>query len=262
MSQFRFGSISSFARIAAQSAFAALAALLLASGPAEAQSRADARLNALLLEYEQFDRSVDPITSGFEGGGEALSRLPDVTPEAQARSRAALANLAARLEQVRAQPLSAAAQLNRTLLLRLIGERIESLDFDESRMPFGNSGGFFGTGDYLARTTPVRSAADAEAWLARLQALPGYLDANVANARRGVATGFTQPRIVVDRALELARAQRTSVAETLLLPFALQPLKGKAALFPERRLPFREPAERKRLIGERLRPFLLLPPDE
>ncbi|HCK85007.1 MAG TPA: DUF885 domain-containing protein, partial [Hyphomonadaceae bacterium] len=54
-------------------------------------------------------------------------------------------------------------------------------------------------------------------------ALPGYLDANVANARRGVATGFTQPRIVVDRALELARAQRTSVAETLLLPFAQFP---------------------------------------
>ncbi len=202
---------------------AAFAALLLGAPPAAAQSRADARLDALLLDYEQSDRSVDPITSGFEGGGEALSRLPDVTPEAQARSRAALANLAARLEQVRPQPLSAGAQLNRTLLLRLIGERIEGLDFDESRAPFGNSGGFFGTGDYLARTTPVRSATDAEAWIARLRALPGYLDANIANARRGVTTGFTQPRIVVERALELARAQRTSAAETLVLPFAQFP---------------------------------------
>ena len=41
--------------------------------------------------------------------------------------RAALAGLTARLEQARPQPLSADAQLNRTLLLRLIGERIESL---------------------------------------------------------------------------------------------------------------------------------------
>jgi uncharacterized protein (DUF885 family) len=205
---------------AVRAALASLvAALMVTAAPAAAQPRTDARLNALLVDYERLDRQADPITSGGEGDRDALSRLPDVTPTAQAATRAALVSLASRLGAIAPRRLSADAQLNRALLLQLVGQRIEGLEFDESRAPFGNSGGFFGTGDYLARATPVRSAADAEAWIARLQALPSYLDANVANARRGVSTGFTQPRIVVDRALELARAQRASAAATLLLPF-------------------------------------------
>lgn len=204
--------------------FAALAVLAL-SAPAAAQSRVDARLNTILAEYERLDRSYDPITSGQEGDASALSRLPDITPAAAAARRAALAELRTRLERVNPHPLSEDAAINRAYLLRIIDDQIAGIDFDEARIVFGNDSGFHNNLDYLALTTPIRTRDDAEAWLARMRAIPRFFADSIANGRRGIATGFTQPRVVVDRALEQARAQADAAPENsaLLAPFASMP---------------------------------------
>ncbi len=209
-----------FRSIAAAAVFAALFV-----APAGAQPRADARLGALLAEYEQIDRRNDPITSGQEGDRAAMSRLPDVTPEAAAARRAALSSLRDRLERTDARRLSPDAALNRSFLIRVINNQIAGIDFDDARIVFGNDSGFFNQGDYLALTTPIRTREDAEAWLARLAAMPRYLADSIANGRRGIATGFTQPRLVVDRVLAMAQAQAAEPAEesALLAPFATLP---------------------------------------
>jgi uncharacterized protein (DUF885 family) len=204
-------------------------ALVSASTPAFAQSRAEARLDQLISAYEQFDRRADPLTAGGEGDREALRRLPDVSVEARAAQRAELVRLQGELERVDASRLPAEAALNRAYLLRVIGERIEGVDFDDDRMPISNGDGFFTLADYLAYTTPIQSPDDAEAWLARLEALPLFYQQNIANARRGVASRFTQPRIVVDRALATARAQEATMTATLLTPLAQMPASIPAA---------------------------------
>lgn len=104
----------------------------------------------------------------------------------------------------------------------MLDTTITGLDFDETRIPFTNDSGFHTLASYLAQSTPLRGRGDAEAWLARLEALPGYYADNIANARRGIATGFTQPAIVVERVLETARTQAAVPAEEspLLAPFA------------------------------------------
>jgi len=185
----------------------------------------DARLNALLGEYERIERAADPITSGFEGDRAALARLPDVTPAAADARRAALLALRQRLDRLNARGLSGEAALNRAYLMDVIDDQVQSIGFDEARVPFSNDGGFHSTVDYIARTTPVRDREDAEAWLARLTAMPRYYADNIANARRGITTGFTQPEVVVARTLELARAQADASAEqsSLLIPFADMP---------------------------------------
>ncbi len=207
-----------------------LSAVLLASGPA-ASRPPNARLAALIADYERLDRQNDPISSGQDGEDAALARLPDVTPTAAAARRAALEGLRTRLERVDARRLSDEDAVNRAFLLRIVSDQIESIDFDEARMNFQNDSGFFTLADYLARTTPIRTRDQAEAWLARLSALPQYYRDNIANARRGVATGFTQPRLVVDRALAIARAQAETPAEqsALLAPLASMPASIPAA---------------------------------
>ena len=82
-----------------------------------------------------------------------------------------------------------------------------------------------------ARTTTIASREDADAWLARLEALPAYYQQNIANLRRGIKTRYTQPRIVVDRVLEVARKQVPAKPEdsSLLLPFARMPASIPAA---------------------------------
>jgi len=174
-----------------------------------------------MLDYEQLERAANPVESGQQGDAPALARLPDVTPAAATARRAALTDLRARLGNIDAGRLQGEAVLNYRFMLRLIEAQIEGLDFDEARSPFVNDSGFHTLAGYLAQTTPVRNVADADAWLARLAALPRYYADNIANARRGVATGFTQPRLVVERVLAAARAQADGAAaqSALLQPF-------------------------------------------
>jgi uncharacterized protein (DUF885 family) len=204
-------------------------ALLIAASPALAQSRQETRLSQVIGAYEQFARRADPLTAASEGDREALARLPDASRETELAQRSELVSLQRQLQAIDARRLSGEAALNHAYLMRIIAEQIDFIDADTGRMPISNGDGFFTLASGLAYTTPIQSAADAEAWIARLEALPVFYQQNLTNARRGVASGFTQPRIVADRALETARAQIDTMADTLLTPFAHMPSSVSAA---------------------------------
>jgi uncharacterized protein (DUF885 family) len=204
--------------------------LLAASGPVLAQQpHGDSRLAEIVAAYEQLDRRADPITAGGEGDRAALRRLPDVSPAAQAALRRELVALRDQLRQVPDHGLNDSDVIDRDFLLRVIDERIEGLDFDEGRMPISNGDGFFTLMTSMAYQTPIQSADDAEAWIARLEATPQFYEQSIANARRGVAAGWVQPRIVAERALATARAQLDTMADTLLLPLTQMPATVPAA---------------------------------
>lgn len=182
-------------------------ALLLLAGPALAD---DAAMTRLAKDYDAWLLAEDPITAGRQGDRAALSRLPDVTPAADARRLKALKAFQARLEAVPVQGLSDNAAASRGYMAWELGSRLGQIEFDLARMPVSSDGGFEDTLNYVAATTPMRSAADAEAWIARLEALPGYYRDNIENARRGIRSGFTQPGPTVD--IILARAKAAAAA--------------------------------------------------
>lgn len=197
--------------------------LAAASTPALGQTRTNSRLAAAMAAYEQADRAYSPFTAAREGDRDALSRLPDPSREAALAFRAQLAAMRARAERVPTRGLSDEDALNRAYLLRVLDNRLQSIDLDLARTPISNGEGFFTMADGLAYGTPIRNAADAEAWIARLDALPLYYERSIANARRGIETGYTQPRIVIGRALETARAQLSTLETTMLRPFERMP---------------------------------------
>jgi uncharacterized protein (DUF885 family) len=207
------------------SSFLAAVALGLAAPLAGAQSDAEATLATLIGEYEQLIRQDDPISAGQEGDREALRRLPDVRPQTQLTLRTQLKAIVERLVRIDASRLPDEAALNHLLLSGVVATHAEQLSFDLPRIPFENDSGFHTLLDYLARTTTISSREDADAWLARLEATPAFYEQNLANLRRGIKTKFTQPRIVADRVLEVARKQVATKAEdsSLLLPFARMP---------------------------------------
>jgi uncharacterized protein (DUF885 family) len=204
--------------------------VVAASGPVLAQQQqGDARLATVIAGFEQLQRRVDPLTAGGEGDRAALRRLPDASPEAAAALKRDLTALRTQLSQVPDHGLNDGDTINRAFLMRVISEGIEGLDFDEARVPISNGDGFFTLMSGLAYNTPIQSADDAEAWIARLQAAPAWYQQNLANARRGIATRWVQPRIVSERALATARAQVDTMTDTLLLPFAQMPSTISAA---------------------------------
>jgi uncharacterized protein (DUF885 family) len=211
-------------------------ALLLPALQAGAQT-AESSLQQVIADFEHLSRTIDPIAAGQEGDRAALRRLPDVSRAAELAYRAEFAFLAERLAKIDAQQLSADAALNHALLTRLVQQTVQEFDFDFSRIAFQNDSGFHTLADYLGRTTVIASSDDADAWLARLEALPTYYELNIANLKRGIQTRYTQPRIVVDRVLEVARRQVAGKPEdnSLLLPFARMPAGIPAAAQAEYR---------------------------
>ena len=167
------------------------AALLSSAGPALAD---DGPLNILVADYESYALSQDPITAGREGDRKALGRLPDVSAGADVLRKSFLEEFKARLAAIDPAGLSPDARLNRDFLGWTLDRRLQSLTFDEARLPFNSDGGFDQDMSYLASTTHLDSEADAQAWISRLKALPRYYGANIDNARRGVKARFTQPR--------------------------------------------------------------------
>jgi uncharacterized protein (DUF885 family) len=204
---------------------ACLAFALHTSVLAQAPNQAEAELARVIAEYERLIKLADPISAGQDGDRDALRRLPDARRETEIAMAKEFAALVDRLKRIDATSLTSESALNHLYLTRLSTEAVEEAQFDFGRIAFENDSGFHTLGDYVARTTTIASRDDADACLARLEALPTWYDQNIANLKRGVATRYTQPRIVVDRVLAVARthAQTKPEASALLLPFARLP---------------------------------------
>jgi uncharacterized protein (DUF885 family) len=193
---------------------------------------------AIVADWEQFERAESPVTAGMEGDREALRRLSGITSGGDARRLAALRTFHARIAGVDRSLLPAEDAFNHRFLGSVVEERIEHAGFDGARLAFDAEGGPGSLLGYLARITSVSSGDDAEAWMARLGGVASLYAAATGNARRGIATGFTQTRSTVESALQVARAEAA-------LTLAEEPL-----LIPLRRLPESIPAARQAALRE------------
>ena len=211
-------------------AAAVTAAALLCATNAAAQTAAEKDFAAVVADFGAFEKANDPVSAGFEGDKAAQSRLPDPSVAAAAARKTALEGFRTRLAAIDATQLGPEPTLDRDFLTRVIADRLDSIRFDEARAPFANDDGFFSLPNYLASATIIRSTADAEAWIARMEAMPVYFDAETVNMRRGMATHFMQPRVVVEAALVQLRALPATAADSpLMAPFAKLPATIPAA---------------------------------
>ena len=194
------------------------------TGPAHAAA-GSATLRAIAADFDAWEAQVDPITASDEGDAEALFRLPDVSPAAADARRTALFEFQRRLLPLKTARLSETDSLNRDLLLRAVEDDLQDAAFDADRMPFTAYWSFSSLGESLGRRTVLHSRLEADAYLARLTGLPAYYDQQIANARRGLVTGFVQPKLVAEVALRTARKQAAVTVEDspLLLPLAHLP---------------------------------------
>lgn len=198
---------------------------LAQAAEAAAPSAEAAELARVIADYEAFDRARDPFTAGFEGDREALSRLPDVSRAAELAQIPALQAFAARLGAIDPARLGDEDRLNHAFLSRVVTRELRAIELDGGRLAFDSEGGPGAFAGYLASSTRIAGRADAEAYLSRLAQLGGLYAAMLDNARRGLETGFVQPRPVVESALALMRAE-AALAEAddpLLRPLASLP---------------------------------------
>ncbi|HYD74131.1 MAG TPA: hypothetical protein VEF55_13415, partial [Candidatus Binatia bacterium] len=105
-------------------ALALLVLGLTGAAPGMARDHDRAELASVISQYEEWSRANDPITAGFEGDEEALRRLPDVSAEAQARSRETLERFQRRLGNIDGASLSEEEALNHAFLTRSVADAL------------------------------------------------------------------------------------------------------------------------------------------
>ena len=118
-------------------------------------------------------------------------------------------------------PGASADFLNEDILRFILEHELALGKFASWRIPFLADGGFHMEIGYVLSATRFDAASDYREYLARLEALPGYLEQNRINMQLGIESGFTQPREIMDNILVSFDAQVTGSAEVhpLFAPF-------------------------------------------
>jgi uncharacterized protein (DUF885 family) len=154
----------------------------VSSPPAETGS---SPLEAIIADYEAFARRADPSEKAREED-RAPREWSDISP-AYIDS---LAEQASALKE-RLNAVEDKSSPEWKIIAHLLERYIVEAEFDTARIPFNGDWGFQAAPLFAARQLRIESQDDAEAWIARLNDLPRYIDDNITNMRRGLRTGWT-----------------------------------------------------------------------
>ncbi len=171
---------------------------LLAATFLTATAAANDRLQDLFERAWAFELETEPVLATMMGVHDYGDRLPLVTPADQQKRAVAFRAFLDELDDFDFQSLTTTDRTNYRMFEQRLGFQIESIEARSFEMPINAEGGFHTSIAMLPSRIPLRHRADVEAYLDRLAAIGPYFEAQIANLRRGLDRGFSQPRVILD----------------------------------------------------------------
>ncbi|GAA4643413.1 DUF885 family protein [Pontixanthobacter gangjinensis] len=181
---------------------ASLAAALLSTSafPALAKEGDDAASDGVLYSsdteliglYEEYSKWQ--MHESGQGEEPLETAIPSVAPEANLRRAADAQVFLGRLDAIDGQALSQTERVNAAVLRSVLTEQIQNARFREWEMPFDSDTNFW---SYLAPTSGFRTVEDYDEYIALMRDLPRYFAEHTANARTGLARGFSVPKVTL-----------------------------------------------------------------
>lgn len=201
----------------------AASTLLSASGWAAVPAgNGDAEFDALLqrLAEQLLTRSPEEATNlGWDTGAHAAlrSKLDDRSLEALSHDRSVFAQAQTQLSRVNRSRLSSRAALDLDVAVFVyaqladLGARYGYMDLNLRPSPYvvnQMNGAYYWLPDFLGGSHSIETAADVDAWYARLEALAVVLDQETDRVRHDAAIGVAPPGFVITRTVAQIRQLR------------------------------------------------------
>src|SRR5579863_8135113 len=155
-------------------------------------------LQKLFSDYYEFRLRDDPTMATFVGRADYNDRWDDPSPEHQQRYLASLQQFLRRLDGIPKTGLAAADRLSYGLLDRELKVQIEEVNkistYDSVNQSVGGHLNIFTTMGFA----PAHTVKDYEDQVARLRALPKWVDQTIAAANLAIAQKKIQPKLVAE----------------------------------------------------------------
>ena len=174
---------------------AAVIAACMIAAPLQAQESTDDRLSALTDEYYDYQLGQYHQIEEANGSTAPGSELASVTPEANMARAEQMRAFLARLDALDRSALSASAQVDAEVFRTLLEADIGDAKFREWEMPFDSDSNFW---SYLAPSSGFTTVEEYERYISRMRDIPRYFGEHIANARAGLARGFSVPRVTLE----------------------------------------------------------------
>jgi uncharacterized protein (DUF885 family) len=210
-----------------------IAALLIPSLAAQKSASASAsasvqsstpELTKFFADYFEERLRDSPEFATNVGRHEYDDRWTDYSKEGRDRRRAHLEQALATDDRFFGQQatLSDQDQLSVKLLRYDLRSQLDALDIDTHLLRVGQMFGFHNSVYLVIDRMPVFNAKDCENIIARIRAVPAYIDQNIIILNEAIARGWTQPKIVSDLVIGQLTVQVAQDASNTPLLFFLK----------------------------------------
>ena len=176
---------------------ACLAALLCAAAPAAAQtppSEADRALQSIYQAYWDWQVADNGWIEKADGSVEMGGKVASATPDAFRARAAQVARFRARLDTIDVADLSPRERVNAAVLRAAFDEALGDAEFSEWEMPFDSDTNFW---TYWEEPAGLKTVAEYDNYIARMNALPRVFGEHIVNARAGLKRGFSVPAVTL-----------------------------------------------------------------
>ncbi|MEX0297713.1 MAG: DUF885 family protein [Kordiimonas sp.] len=193
----------------------------LLSSSTLASSNQNEQLESILKQERTLYYQENPGTAPKGTDKPRATNMRGVSEADHARRHAAWQKLYASLNTIQPDTLSEDDLLNYELMKYHLESRLLTHQYNTWRIPFFSDSGFHTAPARMWRGINFRTVNDYEAYLSQLADIPTYLNSNLQNLQKGLDTGFTMPKVVLDGLLPSfdAMVSETPEESSLYTPF-------------------------------------------
>ncbi|MFT2089355.1 DUF885 domain-containing protein [Paraglaciecola sp. 2405UD69-4] len=160
-------------------------------------SASSPQLTTLLDDIWQYELTTNPIMATRLGVHDYDDQLSDISPESLQRQNQQFRSFLDTLDNLDKTSLSQSEKISVIMQKYRLQNYVDQYNFNSHYMPLTSESSFHSSLAFLPRSIRFNSPKDYENYLSRLSKFPSYFSQQIAWMKKGIETGFVQPKSVL-----------------------------------------------------------------